>query len=96
MTSIPQHIRDNFEETDNRLHQMHGMLVAVEHMAEAVNPPVSTESEALFVLLQALRLKLAETNKAHMTEWAGLGGSTETLTETEIAAARGKAGEGVQ
>ena len=91
MSKIPKQVRDNFENTSILLHQAQAMLRAVEHMAEAAEPPASPEAESLYALITATQGKLTEADKAHAAEWAGHGGNTDLLTPEEIAAARGEA-----
>ena len=96
MTVIPKHVRHNFEKTEESIYQLRALLLALDHMAEAANPPASPESDALFVLITTTQAKLRALRKAHSAEWAGHGGETSDLSEAEIAAARGESGEAAQ
>lgn len=60
MSKIPSHVRENHEKTSLCLHQMRGMMLALDHMAEAVNPPVTPESESLFILIASMHRMLQE------------------------------------
>lgn len=93
MSTIANHIRHNFEQTEECIYQLRSLLLALDHMAEAVNPPASPESEALFVLIAMAQAKHRELQKAHNAEWVGHGGEALDLSEAEIAFARGEAGE---
>jgi len=89
MNPIPAHIRHNFEDTEDHLHRLRGLRFAVDYMAEAAEAQNSSESESLFVLLGEVRGTLYSAMFAHQAEWVGMGGESTSLTEDEIAAARG-------
>jgi hypothetical protein len=92
MTNIPRHQRDTHERTDERLNEIRGILVAAQLLAEEKRAHVAgtPEEDALHVMHNLALAKLAELDRTRAAEWAALGGSTERLTEEEIAAARGK------
>lgn len=94
--AIPQHIRENYERTDDALHEIAGLVYAVEMASEqiidirhddlAFNMKASIAKDTLFSILLE---KLEGIHKLRSTEWAGLGGDTLNLTPDEIAVARG-------
>ncbi len=89
MTSIPNHIRHNYEHTDDLLNHLRAHLVALDHLADAAIPTTSDPTaDALLVVIHSAQEKLREIERARMKEWVGLGGSTETLTDEEAAQAR--------
>ncbi len=90
MSKIPTHVRNNHEKTSLCLHQIRGMMLALDHMAEAVNPPVTPQSESLFILIAALHRMVQEAKNLHSAEWVGYGGSSDRLSDDEKAAARGE------
>lgn len=92
MGKIPEHIRENHENTSEILHKARSLMLALSYMADARSVPNTPENESLHVLIATVQGMLAEADKAHTVEWVGFGGNSEQLTPEETAAARGEDG----
>ncbi|MFP1645693.1 hypothetical protein [Pontitalea aquivivens] len=89
--AFPDHCRENFERTDDALTEIKGLIVALEllHDEHRFAPPLSKEALAKDVLMKLVTDKLDAIEKLRQIEWTGQGGSSNTLTPEETAAARG-------
>ena len=91
--NAPDHVRRNHEATEDKLADLGALLIAADHMVSNAEIPLTPETDAFFVLLRMAQDTHRAARRAHLVEWAGMGGFTGHLTEAEIAAARGEATE---
>jgi hypothetical protein len=90
MFKIEQHLRKNFERSDDFLCDLEGLLLALDGALDRHPTLMSKcdESAAIFAIMrQILRLK-DELRRARSQEWVGLGGNSHRLAEADIAEAR--------
>ncbi|RXV64853.1 hypothetical protein C6W92_06015 [Roseovarius sp. A46] len=92
MPQVPTHVRENHEKTAHLLFQARATLNAVERIAEDVSSNSTPSSESLHVLIDLLRDKLNQADRAHELEWVGVGGICPDMTPEDIARARGELG----
>lgn len=88
--NIPDHVRENYEATENKLAALGALLKAADHMICEAEIPITPETDAFFVLLRMAQDMHKESRRAHLAEWVGHGGRSDGLTEAEIAVARGE------
>lgn len=87
---IPTHHRRNYDATDDLLNDLDCLLVALDALEDAAPSQEGTrESNAAYAMRRMALDKIREIQKARAREWAGLGGSSDNLTDAEIAEARG-------
>lgn len=95
--AIPRHVRDNYERTDDALHEIHGLTLALDIAMDQITDEGSmldSNSRANIakdVVIRILLEKLQDIHKLRSMEWLGQGGESTNLTDDEIAVARGNA-----
>lgn len=91
MMPVPQHLRENYDRTDNALHAVHGLAACLDLLSlNGATPKEGSKEElAQITVINLLLEKLREVERVRCFEWAGIGGNTDYLTADEIALARG-------
>lgn len=88
---VPEHQRKNYDRTGDLINALDCILVALDTLEQAVAPREATrESNAAAKMLDLALDKIKEIEKARSMEWVGIGGRSDTLTEAEVAQARGE------
>lgn len=90
--SIPKPIRQAYETTDDAMHRLRGLNLAILMLMESpgVLETSRAEAEAVLVLLQEAESKLLEIARLRTIEWAALGEHAECKAREEIFAVVGK------
>ena len=86
---IPSHQRDNHERTDFLIFELQALLVAIDELRSRPGKETDDAADALQRMAIA---KSKELQRAHLIEWAGLGGDSMHLLPEEIALAMGQGG----
>lgn len=92
MNRIPTAFRRASEDTDDSLHRLRCLHVAISTLLDApgvVDSP-SAEFEAVCSLVREADEKLLEIDRLRAFEWVAVGGRSDLLTADEIAQARGE------
>ena len=86
---VPDLQRTNYERTAGCLDDLRALMFASDELARL---PTEYERQKYAATLMTLALeKLDEVERAHAMEWVGLGGKYPTLTDDEMAQAKGAA-----
>ncbi|MCE6959981.1 hypothetical protein LAZ40_13215 [Cereibacter sphaeroides] len=90
--TVPDHQRRNVEATEVVLHDVKGIIAALDLSIEAL--PIGAlkgpQGDAIYTMVRLLGQKLEEVDRKRSMEWAGLGGASEALAAEDVATARGE------
>jgi len=92
--TVPRHLRDNHDNTDEAMIRFNGLAYALEIVGDEI-PEGATKAashwQAFYALLNELIDKHETIMRMRSLEWIGMGGNStgESFTEAEIAKARG-------
>lgn len=96
MTTIPAHLRDNYDRTDSALIRFTGMAYALEIVADEIMPDEPKSSrrwQAFYALVNDLVDQHDKIMRNRTLEWVGIGGQpgeSRDFTAAEISRARGQ------
>ena len=82
---VPAHQRENHEQTDGTLYNFNLLFRAA---MRALDDDMGSEAHDLMIMARDL---MEEVQRDRAIEWAGLGGTSPSLTAEETATARGEA-----
>lgn len=92
--TVPDYQRRNVEATDAVLHDVKGIVAALDLSIEAL--PIGAlkgpQGDAIYTMVRLLGHKLEDLDRRRSMEWAGLGGTSEALAADDgrLSAARGE------
>lgn len=86
---IAEHHRENSERISYAFERVKGLFFALEYLEQDIDPCVDQRS-AKFAVFEVLRDQISALEKANAMEWVGVGGHSQSLSDQEVAEARGE------